>query len=105
MAKMKDVQLPADALKPDRMAGKKGFAGKQALISTMLETKPDDKPSLLVTSFDTHFFSNKSGRVTERELSDMVGAPMSIITERELNSTVGLDEADRFIAEMEGKKR
>jgi hypothetical protein len=105
MARMKDVQLPADALKPDRMAGKKGFAGKQALISTMLEARPDEKPSLLETNFGTLFLSEQGGRMTEREVSDMVGAPMTIISERRLNDVVGQDAADRFIAAMEGKKR
>jgi hypothetical protein len=103
MANHQEKQKPAESQKPDRIKGSKGFAGKAALVSTLTETATGEA-SMLSSNFSRLPDQFLGGFTSEWELSDQIGAPMRIVTSRQLGAAIGLDEADRFIAEAQSKK-
>jgi len=103
MANMHEKTQVAER-KPAQAHQKKPFAGRKALISTMLEDV-EDKGVYTQTGFDTLLVSGRSDARAERELSQFLGASVSIVSAQNLDINVGQDEADRFIAGAEAKKK
>ena len=107
MTNMQQKVKPSDGQKPDGMAPPKKLAGRAALVSALIEAPVAEKP-LLTSNFSRVPDQLLGGFTSERELSDQIGAPVRIISNRELRASIGLDPADRFIADAEmeaGKKR
>jgi hypothetical protein len=103
MANHQEKQKPAETQKPGRINGSRGFAGKASLVSAITESA-DTRSSMLSTNF-TRLPDPALGRVTsEWELSDQIGAPMRIVEAHQLGEMIGQDEADRFLAQAEGKR-
>jgi len=90
---------PADSQVHKRIAPK-GFVRKTTLVSALSEFVPAGQ-SMLATNFSRVPDQLLGGFTSERELSDQIGAPVRIIAKSELRASIGLDPADRFIAEAE----
>jgi hypothetical protein len=103
MANHQEKQKPAETQKPSRINGSKGFAGKAALVSAIAESA-DARPSMLASNFTRLPDPALRGVTSERELSDQIGASMQIVEAHQLGAMIGQDEADRFLAQAEGKR-
>ncbi len=105
MSDLKVRQQPVEK-KEVRARPPKAFAGREALVSSIIEAGEGCEPvrssfGFLVTSQSLYDCDSK----VEGHLGALIGVPVTVLPEGHPDRFIGMDEADRFIAGVEKKKR
>ncbi|MCI0504460.1 hypothetical protein L0Y65_07200 [Candidatus Micrarchaeota archaeon] len=80
------------------------FAGRRALISAMTEDIVGRGCPIQRLS-DTLLVTGSSNEQAARALSQILGTSVSIVSDNGIEQSIGQDEADRYIARVEAKRK